>query len=460
MSKYKDEEVQEIIGKYGYTFKGWVKGCGQKRKVVSICPNGEDYSFYLDNFIRLNRRCTCEKCYSKNRWTENKISELCNSNDIQFLEFNKEDKRKINIKCKNGNITSPYLGTFVKNPHCNCEDCGGYISWTEERIKQEIEPEGYTYLSKYVKKPSNHTMVKSICPSGNEYLINIVNFHNKRKRRCQCEDCTGVINWSEEKIKSKVENAGYEYLGFEIRKRYEKHIFMKCKNGNVTDSIIPNLEVRNWTCSCDECTGRNTYSKENIIIELENNGYKYVNHYYDETKHLRVQCICPNDNFYESNWWNFANEDVRCPCCKTKSKGEKKIAKEFKKQGIIFKREHIFPDCKYIYPLKFDFVVYTDKTRSEILFACEYDGIQHTSPQTFGGISKEQAEENFKLTVIRDNIKNEYCKTNNIILIRVPYTLKLKDIYNYIENKLFEYHGINISDFFISTEEPTNKQQY
>ena len=51
----------------------------------------------------------------------------------------------------------------------------------------------------------------------------------------------------------------------------------------------------------------------------------------------------------------------------------------------------------------------------------EYDGIQHFKPITFGGISKERANENFETQKLKDKSKDEYCKNNNIELIRIPY---------------------------------------
>jgi len=46
----------------------------------------------------------------------------------------------------------------------------------------------------------------------------------------------------------------------------------------------------------------------------------------------------------------------------------------------------------------------------------EYDGIQHFKPiKYFGG------EEKFKFQQKTDFIKNEYCKNNNIKLLRIPY---------------------------------------
>ena len=40
----------------------------------------------------------------------------------------------------------------------------------------------------------------------------------------------------------------------------------------------------------------------------------------------------------------------------------------------------------------------------------ECDGIQHSIPQPFGGISKERAEDNFKSTQETDDIKNNFCE--------------------------------------------------
>lgn len=45
----------------------------------------------------------------------------------------------------------------------------------------------------------------------------------------------------------------------------------------------------------------------------------------------------------------------------------------------------------------------------------------HFEPTDFAGKGKEWAEEQFKGQKIRDEIKNKYCKQNNINLLRIPY---------------------------------------
>ena len=53
----------------------------------------------------------------------------------------------------------------------------------------------------------------------------------------------------------------------------------------------------------------------------------------------------------------------------------------------------------------------------------EYDGIQHFEPTRFNKkMTIEEANDNFIQQKFRDEIKNNYCKNNNIKLLRIPYT--------------------------------------
>jgi len=53
----------------------------------------------------------------------------------------------------------------------------------------------------------------------------------------------------------------------------------------------------------------------------------------------------------------------------------------------------------------------------------EYEGKHHFVPASFNGENnEEQALEKLKETKKRDRLKDEYCKKNNISLLRIPYT--------------------------------------
>ena len=58
-------------------------------------------------------------------------------------------------------------------------------------------------------------------------------------------------------------------------------------------------------------------------------------------------------------------------------------------------------------------------------------------PVKFGHMSDEEVQEKLNDTQRRDNIKNEYCKKNNIPLLRIPYWEKKnikKIITEYLSN--------------------------
>lgn len=112
-----------------------------------------------------------------------------------------------------------------------------------------------------------------------------------------------------------------------------------------------------------------------------------------------------------------------CPSCNS-SKGELEIESILKINNIIYTKNKTFAGCKYKNLLKFDFYL------PDLNICIEYDGIQHfKSIPTFGG------DKVFKENKIRDQIKNKFCKTNKIKLLRIPYT-DFKNIENILSNFL------------------------
>lgn len=104
--------------------------------------------------------------------------------------------------------------------------------------------------------------------------------------------------------------------------------------------------------------------------------------------------------------------------CDTRSKGENIIAYILKQNNIKFEQQKIFPSCKLSdYGIaRFDF--YIDNK-----YLIEYDGQQHFILRDSGW----NTEEKLQRTKERDQLKNQWCKDNNIPLIRIPYT-HLKDL--------------------------------
>ena len=100
-----------------------------------------------------------------------------------------------------------------------------------------------------------------------------------------------------------------------------------------------------------------------------------------------------------------------CGCLAPFSKGEKRISDILQSSNINFKKEYVFRKCvnpKTNTVLRFDFYL------PDYNCCIEYDGIQHFEETTW-------RHESLDAVQYRDSIKNQYCESNNIKLIRVPY---------------------------------------
>lgn len=113
------------------------------------------------------------------------------------------------------------------------------------------------------------------------------------------------------------------------------------------------------------------------------------------------------------------------------SKGEQTISRILNELNFHFEREKKFDDLKHNSYLRLDFFFECNNKR----FAIEFDGLQHHKPvEYFGG------EKSFQNTKKRDKIKNDWCKNNNIKLLRCSKCdykhLKFIIIKFILENKL------------------------
>lgn len=148
------------------------------------------------------------------------------------------------------------------------------------------------------------------------------------------------------------------------------------------------------------------------IKKVHNNRYDYSLTNYTNCRN-EIAIICSSHGLFKQKPYLHL-QGHGCPICNG-SKGEAAIESYLKSKNINFVPEYRFDDCKNKNPLPFDFYL------PEQNLCIEYDGIQHFKPATFGGINMELAIKNLELQKLKDNIKTEYCKDNNIKLIRIPY---------------------------------------
>jgi hypothetical protein len=162
---------------------------------------------------------------------------------------------------------------------------------------------------------------------------------------------------------------------------------------------------------CPKCGGKNINTNDFIINAktIHDDKYDYSeSHYINATTKLKI--ICKKHGLFEQTPNSHLN-GKGCPNCKT-SKGEIEIKSLLNTKGITYIQQYKFPDCKNIKPLLFDFYLPNHNT------CIEFQGEQHTKPiDYFGG------EDGFKMVLIRDEIKNNYCIEKKINLIKI-YNVK------------------------------------
>lgn len=123
----------------------------------------------------------------------------------------------------------------------------------------------------------------------------------------------------------------------------------------------------------------------------------------------KCQCDCGNFRIVDSHQLNQGG--IRSCGCTTASMGEKKIKQLLDDNNIQYITQYGFKECTGLkgWKLRFDFYVNNN-------YCIEYDGLQHFE------IIKSWGEDSFKTTQYNDQIKNKYCLSHNIPLIRIPYT--------------------------------------
>lgn len=139
------------------------------------------------------------------------------------------------------------------------------------------------------------------------------------------------------------------------------------------------------------------------------NGNKLLNleDYRDTfTRNLHILCSC--GNIFTTSFSNYTKYNVNtCYSCSCKeSSGEKSIREFLEKENITYVQEKRFKDCRDNKPLPFDFYL------PDYNCIIEFDGQQHFEETGF---------HNHKETVKHDKIKNEYCQSNDIHIVRIPY---------------------------------------
>lgn len=321
------------------------------------------------------------------------------------------------------------------------------VRYDYDKVKEYIESKGCTLLTKeYI---NNKQKLKIRCKCGDVFERSFQDFKNKK--RYYCQTCSNN-KMSIDKVRSEIESYGNKLLSTEYKNVYTS-LLVKCGTCGETYGTTWELFKKSKTKTCPKCAEKIRKQRN-----IENNNGHYCSFHdvklicestgesellsteYIPGEKLKLKCKCGKE--YEQNFYHIKdkvknNIEIICPKCMARkgydkmskatiSKGEQEILEYLLSKNIGFEREYIFNDCKYSDVLRFDFYI------PNYNLVIEYDGRQHFMPvELFGG------EEGFKIQIIKDGIKNNYCKSNNINMLRIPYYENtIKTLNDYFINKL------------------------
>ena len=204
-------------------------------------------------------------------------------------------------------------------------------------------------------------------------------------------------------------------------KRRESIWRCRCECGNITNVLSSNLR-KGYTKSCG-CLQKEKAGKNTPIKNLSNMSFGQLTVLYPTPQRLNGQgvwhckCTCGKEVDVRSNNLISGNT-FSCGCLK-QSHGEYLIEQLLQKNNMQYEKEKTFSSCIFNDTkqlARFDFYVNNQ-------YIIEFDGEQHFNYTQTGWNTKEQ----FIKTKEHDNYKNQWCKENNIPIIRIPY-LHEKDI--------------------------------
>lgn len=357
MGKYNLEIAREIVSSKGFELVS-DQPVNIKSKLVFKDSEGYYYEMSLDNFIR-NKQPV--------RFTI--LSNYLFQNIDLFMRYNNYDYKLIKI-------------IYERGIYIQFSDSKGYLY--------------YMALNNFLK---GH--LTSAFNKNNKHVI------DNLKLWC-------VLNDKNFKLISTKFNGNAELLKWQCLKDSCKEIFLM----NWSD-------IQQGT-QCPYCCGRRAGLSNCLATknpELASQWHPTLNGEltpYDVTcgSHKYIIWKCKECGYeWEAQVAKRALYNRGCPEC-NKSKGEKQLDIILTQYNVPHNSQYTFDNLVGIGGnlLRFDVPVFWDVKKTNLRMLIEYDGIQHFE-WVKGWITKKE----FKRIQIHDQLKNEYCKNNNIKLIRIPY---------------------------------------
>lgn len=262
----------------------------------------------------------------------------------------------------------------------------------------------YSLITEYT---NNKKSIEIICNCGNIFPQRIVDHLNGHG----CSICNNFLKYDNITFINKatyVHNNRYSYINTNYKKS-DIDILITCSiHGDFKQKPYSHLQGH----GCDKCEGQVKHSNEEFILKttiIWKNRWIYDNTFYNGMDKF-ITITCPYHGDFKQKSYDHIKGHIGCKKCEVKSLGEDKIKNFLEEINILYMKEYSFSDCKYKNKLKFDFYL------PDYNLCIEFDGIHHFKAVKYFGGMKKLTE-----TKLRDEIKTQYCKNNNIKLLRIKY---------------------------------------
>lgn len=318
------------------------------------------------------------------------------------------------IYCKS--VSSDTISNIKKSK--GCKICKQERSSSSRKISKNILTERIANIDKNFllvgEYTNNSTPIDILCQK-HQLIFKAVPANIFFNKTIKCPECLKELKqnyfqkYSKDDVRAILHENNYIWLNEEDYINASSVLERQCvKCGSISKSNIANTINRKGCSTCRGLRLKTTNDFRREVYALTGNEYSVLGEYIGNKKHVLMKHnVC--NNVWNVTPTNFLYKNRRCPYCKS-SRGEDKISEFLSKWQVVFKREHTFDECVYINKLRFDF--YLPKYNAAI----EFQGRQHYEPNDYMGGQKD-----FELRQIRDNIKREYCKENNICLLEIRY---------------------------------------
>lgn len=352
--------------------------------------------------------------------TYNEVKEFVEGKDgngcMLLSEEYTGNSAKMMFKCKCGNKFETSYAKFKGRNKKQCNECGygtnrKVYKHTFDEVKKYIEVDSESeciLVSKTYSSSLGDIIIK--CKCGNEFTTTYNSFKWENKR--QCDSCTyGCRKKCTETFKQQVfRRHGDEYEVLGEYTRSNENILIKHKHCGSEYYMRADNVIKSPKCAY--CHGHMPKTKtqiERTIMDLVGNEYELHN----ESAISGVVKLIHSECGYHWNV-NISNflQGQRCPNCRV-SKGEKTTIEVLRSAKVEYIHEHSFDDLVGVGGglLRFDFAILNENKNIGFLLEC--DGEFH--------YTKMYEAHDFESQQIHDKRKNQYCKDNDIPLLRIPY---------------------------------------